>query len=294
MVPATEIRTYYDQPVVREPVWTWEVPAYFFAGGLAGAASPLALAARLTDDHELARVLETAAAAAAAVSPILLVSDLGRPDRFYNMLRVFKPTSPMNVGSWVLTAYAPAAVGVVLLDRLGRFDRLRTTARLVAAALGPVLATYTAVLLADTAIPVWHEARRELPAVFAAGALASAGAVGVLASPPDVAGPARRALTIGAAAEVVAVAAMERNLGPLASPYREGRAGRLGRAARFAIGAGAMVAATAGRSRRVAAVAGGTAVLAGAACERFAMFAAGHQSARDPRATVGPQRARLA
>jgi len=244
-------------------------------------------------------VLEVAAAAGAAVSPVLLIADLGRPDRFYNMLRVFKPSSPMSVGSWVLAGYAPAAIATVLLDQLGWLPpvrwlpTVRATARLAAAALGPVLATYTAVLLADTAIPVWHEARRELPVVFAGGALASAGAAGVLGLAPAAARPARRAVLIGAAFELGAVGFMEHQLGALASPYKAGRAGRFAAAARWSTASGAALIATFGRTRRLAAVTGAMAVLAGAVCERWAVFDAGTQSAGDPGATAGPQRARL-
>lgn len=292
MVPEAEIRTYYDQPVIRGPVWTWEIPWYFFAGGLAGASAPLALAARATGRVDVARVLETAAAAGAAVSPILLVADLGRPDRFYNMLRVFKPSSPMSVGSWALAVFAPAAIGAALLDRLDWFPTARAVAGVAAAVVGPMIATYTAVLFADTAVPVWHEAHRELPAVFAGSALASAGAAGVVGLAPESAGPARRALIAGAALELGAVIAMERALGPLASPYRHGRAGGFAQVAKASTAGGATVVATLGRTRRGAALSGAAAVLIGSVCERWAVFSAGRQSARDPRATVGPQRAR--
>ncbi len=111
----------------------------------------------------------------------LLVSDLGRPERFPSMLRVFKVTSPLSVGSWVLAAMGPAAAGAAVADRLGVFPRLGRAAEAVAGLLGPALATYTGTLVADTAVPVWHEAGRELPFVFAGSAAASAGAAAVLA-----------------------------------------------------------------------------------------------------------------
>ena len=89
--------------------------------------------------------------------------------------------------------------------------------------LGPALSTYTAALLADTAVPVWHEARRELPFVFAAGAAMSAGSAVALAGGGA---PARRLALVGAAGELAATTAMERRLGELGEPYREGTAGR--------------------------------------------------------------------
>ena len=122
----------------------------------------------------------------------LLVSDLGRPERFPYMLRMFKVTSPLSVGSWILAAMGPAAAGAAVSDRLGIFPRLGRAAETVAGLLGPALATYTGTLVADTAVPVWHEAGRELPFVFAGSAAASAGAAAVLLTPAADAGPARR------------------------------------------------------------------------------------------------------
>ena len=192
-------------------------------------------------------------------SPILLVADLGRPERFYNMLRVFKPSSPMSVGSWVLAVFAPGRrrnggprpAGLVPAAADGRRQRPRRCS-------GPVLATYTAVLFADTAVPVWHEAHRELPAVFAGSALASAGAAAVIGLPTGSAGPARRAVVDGRGRELGAVAAMERALGPLAAPYRDGPGWSFRPGGEGAHRAAAQrVVATLGRSRRWAAIGGG-------------------------------------
>src|SRR5436309_802291 len=91
MVPRAEPRTYYDRPVLKKPVWKWYVPAYFFTGGLAGASSTLAWAARLRGNDRLARRAALVSLANVAVSPALLIADLGRPGRFANMLRVAKP-----------------------------------------------------------------------------------------------------------------------------------------------------------------------------------------------------------
>lgn len=301
VVPAAEVRTYYDHPVIKPPVWKPEIPWYFFAGGLAGASSTLAALAAVAGDHHVARVARRAAAGAALACPPLLIADLGRPERFLNMLRVFKVTSPMSVGTWLLTAYAPTATAAAVLHELdalpvlGRhaLPVLRRVTSGVAAALGPLVATYTAGLVANTSVPVWHEARRILPFVFAGGSITSAGALVTAALPPRHAGRARRVALAGAALEAAAIAARERRLGELAEPYHTGRAGRLERAAKGLTAAGAAVLATQGRSRRPAAVAGGALVLAGQAAERWAVFRAGFQSAENPKHTVGPQRRRL-
>jgi hypothetical protein len=160
--------------------------------------------------------------------------------------------------------------------------------------LGPALATYTGTLVADTAVPVWHEAGRELPFVFAGSAAASAGAAAVLLAPPGDAGPARRLVLAGALLELGAAQAMERRLGELGEPYHQGPAGRLARLAKACTAAGAGLVAAGGRRRRGVAAAGAALVLAGSACERWAVYKAGFQSARDPKYIVGPQRARMA
>ena len=158
MVPEAEFRSYYGRPILKEPAWTIEVPWYFFAGGMAGASAPLAVAARMTGNDRLARGALTVAAAGVAVGTPLLVSDLGRPERFHHMLRVFKPTSPMSMGSWVLAGLGPSAVNAAVSEWFGIFPRLGRVAEVVSGLLGPALSTYTAVLVANTAVPVWHEA----------------------------------------------------------------------------------------------------------------------------------------
>jgi len=281
--------SYYGRPILKAPVWKWYIPAYFFTGGLAGASSTLALAAQVTGNRGLRRTALGAAAAGVAVSGPLLVVDLGRPGRFLNMLRVAKPTSPMSVGSWLLAAFVPAAFAAAFSDITGRVPRLGRAAAAGAGALGPVVATYTAVLVADTAIPAWHDAQRELPFVFAGSSAAAAAGAALAFTPVGSAGPARRLAVVGAALEVSASRAMERRLGPVAGPYTDGRAGRLARAAEACTLSGAALAALAGR-RRPAAVAAGALLCAGSVLTRFSVVRAGFESAGDPQATVGPQR----
>jgi len=292
MVPEAEFRSYYGRPILKEPAWTLEVPWYFFAGGLAGASAPLAVAARVTGNQRLASSALTVAGAGIAASVPLLVSDLGRPERFHHMLRVFKPTSPMSMGSWALAAMGPAAVGAAVSDRLGILPGLGRVAEVISGVIGPSLCTYTGALVANTAVPVWHEARRELPLVFAGSALASAGAASTLLTPAADAGPARRLAVTGAVVELAAGQVMERRLGELGEPYHQGVAGRYARLAKGCTATGAAAIGLAGR-RRPLAIAGAGLLLAGSAFERLAVYKAGFQSARDPKYVVKPQRARL-
>jgi formate-dependent nitrite reductase membrane component NrfD len=285
--------SYYGRPILKEPVWKPTVPIYMFTGGLAGACSVLSLAARLAGKRRLARVSLYVGLAAEAPSPLLLISDLGRPERFLNMLRVFKPTSPMSVGSWILGVSNGATTTAAVCEVLGVAPRLKLAAAVVSASAGAPLSVYTATLISNTAVPVWHEARRELPFLFAAESAASAGAATALVLAPREAGPARRLALLGVAASELVAARMRKNLGPHAEVYENEEAGQYERLARVAGFAGSALLAGRGRRGRVASIAGGTLVLGSALARRWSVFRAGFQSARDPRYTVEPQRARV-
>jgi len=284
--------SYYGRSIVKEPVWKSEIPLYFWTGGIAGASAVLHGVARLTGNEALAKRALYIGAVADVASPLLLVKDLGRPERFLNMFRMFKVTSPMSVGSWVLFASGGATTTHAACEVLGILPRFKAFATGVSALFGAPLAVYTATLISDTAVPVWHEARRELPFVFAGSSAASAGAACALIAPPRSARPARRLAIAGAALELTAASVMERRLGFLAEPYRRGRAGTLSTAAKALTAAGALTMLLQGR-RRGGAVGAGALLLAGSLAERLAIFRAGLDSARDPRYTVVPQRQRV-
>ncbi|WUI02652.1 polysulfide reductase NrfD [Spirillospora sp. NBC_00431] len=294
MVPDAEFTSYYGKPVLNPPVWkASDIAAYFFLGGLAGAGSTLAAGAQLTGRPAAARALKVSSLAAIAGSTAALIHDLGRPGRFLNMLRVMKPTSPMSVGSWLLAAYGPAVGAAAVLDVTGLFPRLGAAATAGAAALGPPVAAYTAVLAADTAVPAWHEAHRELPFVFVGSAAAAASGMALLAAPVRETGPMRTAAVLGTALELAAAKVLERRAGIVAEPYKEGAAGRFVRAGEVLSAAGAAGGVLLGGRGRAAAALSGAALLAGSACTRFGVFHAGLRSARDPKYTVIPQRERL-
>ena len=289
----TGMRSYYGRPILKEPVWTWEIPTYFFTGGLAGASAVLSSAARVTGDKELSRKALYIGTVADLVSPALLISDLGRPERFHHMLRVVKVTSPMNLGSWVLLVSGGASTTAAALQLLDKWKPVRVAASIVAALAGPPLATYTGVLVADTAVPVWHDGRHELPWIFGASAAASAGAAASIFVRPENAGPARRVAVAGVLAEGALMQAMELRLGKVGEVYHQGAAGKLSWAAKGLSVAGAALLAKRGRKSRASAVVGGALVCAGELCLRWAVFKAGIQSARDPKYVVESQRLRI-
>jgi DMSO reductase anchor subunit len=294
MVPDAGFTSYYGRPILNKPTWeARDIAGYFFLGGLAGAGSVMAAGASLTRRPVTARALKISSLLAIGGSAAALIHDLGRPERFHHMLRVLKPTSPMSVGSWLLSAYGPAAGAAAVLDVTGLFPGLGRAATAGAAALGPAVAAYTAVLAADTAVPAWHDAYRELPFVFTGSATVAAAGMALIAGPIRENGPARGAAVLGTLVESAATKVMERRLGMVAEPYRQGRAGKLMKAAEVLSLAGSAGAALlAGRSR-TAAVLSGTALIAASACARFGIFHAGVQSASDPKYVVEPQRERL-
>jgi hypothetical protein len=208
------------------------------------------------------------------------------------MLRVVKVTSPMSVGTWLLSGYAPLALAAAASAATGKLPRIGLAATIGAAGLGPAVAAYTSVLLGATAAPAWHDARRELPYLFVGSAATAAGGLGLLAVRPDRAAPAARLAALGAITELTAERQLDRRLGAGAEPYRTGKAGALMRAGRI-LAVGGAVGALVGRRSRALSALSGAALLVGSAVTRFGVFEAGRASVRDPKFTVGPQRERL-
>lgn len=304
-VPPAEFRSYYGRPVIKPPVWKWDIPAYLFTGGLSAGSALIATGADATGRPGLRRAARWMSLGGIGASTYFLIHDLGRPDRFLNMLRVAKPTSPMSMGTWVLAAFGPgigvAAVSELagLLPQSGPLGLARRVLPALgrigghgAAATAPALATYTAVLVADTAVPAWHESYRALPFVFSGSALASGSGAALLAAPLSESGPARRAAVAGAAMELAASHVVENRLGLQSEAFHQPRPRRLLRAARALTAAGGVGALVSGRSR-VLTVLSGLALVAGSACTRFGVYEGGVESAKDPKYTVVPQRERL-
>ena len=306
-VKAADFESYYGHNVVKPAPWGHEVAAYLFLGGVAGGSGLLAAGAQLTGRDRLRRNARLGGMGALGLGAVALVADLGRPDRFYNMLRTFKVTSPMSVGSWILSAFGGAfAVGAAAeVDRLtgsrlplGPLRRLLLVAEvpsaLAAGAIGPPLAVYTAVLLSDTATPTWNAMHRDLPFVFVSSAGLAASGLAMVTTPTSETGPARTLAAIGVVGDIVAMRYLERRMDPVAAePLHHGTAGRLlAWSERLAVigGLGAVLVG----HRRPTAIVSGLALLAASACTRFGVFDAGIESAKNPRYTIEPQKRRLA
>lgn len=289
MVPAANPRSYYGLPIVKRPAWTQEVPWYFFVGGTSGALAATSMVARWSANAGLERRARRLALAGALVSPALLISDLGRPSRFLNMLRVFRPTSPMSLGSWTLAGFGSALGAAEAAELVGLPAAMVGTAEVAAGILGPILSTYTAVLLGDTANPIWRGARHLLPFVVSGSSMASAGGALCVAGPEGDLRSARLMVVAGTAVEQISFFAMERQLGALAEPYAEGRAGTLNKIQRASSLLGAALIAALGRRSRLGAAVGGVLTLVGSAALRQCIYQAGFQSAEDPAYLVRSQ-----
>ena len=294
MVPEPEFESYYGRQIIKTPTWkTPDVPLYLFLGGLAGASAVLAEGAALTGNRALERATRVVAASGAGLGTVFLVHDLGRPERFLHMLRVFKVTSPLSVGSFILAPFSALSSAAAASQVTGRLPRLGRLAGIGAAGFGPPLVTYTAALVANTAVPAWHEAHRELPFVFAGSGATAAGGMAMVLVPRPGSAPARRMALLGAAVELTAAQLLKRRLGMLAEPYEQGRSGLLMRTA-SRMTAGAAVLSILGRRSRLATALCGATYVAASLTTRFGVFEAGLASARDPKYVVVPQRERLA
>lgn len=306
-VPDAEFSSYYGQPVVKPVPWDHKISAYLFVGGIAGTSGIIAAGAAATGNDVLRRNSRLTAMVTVGLSGAALVADLGRPERFLNMLRTIKLTSPMSVGTWILTGYSAFAGVTTATEVLGLLPArgpLRPLSRVVAPLTGPAtvgqalfgapLAAYTAVLLSDTAHPVWHESRLHLPFVFVGSAALASGGVQMALTPVVHAGPARRLALLGVGTELVAMHQLEEHLARLRidEPITSGQgAGKLKMAKALTIvgGVGTLLS---GRSRLVA-LASGAALATASALTRMGVVEAGIESAKDPQYTVRLQKDRL-
>lgn len=296
--PRRDDPTYYDRPILKAPVWKPYIPLYYFVGGAAGAAFVLGAAAQFDGSRDLdtfVRRCHWIGIVGSSIGGVFLIADLGRPERFLAMLRVFRPTSPMNVGAWVLAVAPTSAFTAGLFARTGGvLNRLGEAAGITSGVFGASLATYTGVLVANTAVPLWQESRRILPILFGASAMASAAAIYDIFFDD----PRGRRVTYtfgltGRIAEMVAASALERQTSVVprvGRPLHDGLTGYAWRAATVLTTASLIATVFPVKSRKKHVVAGILGA-AGSLLVRFAVHYAGMRSARDPRATFHHQRA---
>lgn len=299
-VPSRQSRenpSYYGQPMLKQPVWIWSIPAYFYVGGLAGVGATFGAAAQLIAPQSMRSLIVRSrwvATAGGAVSTALLVHDLGRPSRFLNMLRVFRIQSPMSMGSWILTIFSSAAGAAAVLPFGPRIFRpLANFFGFVAGVFGLGLSGYTGVLISQSAVPVWQASYRITPILFLASGTAAASSFFEFfklnrreASAIEWFG------AMGKVVELAAAFALESNVHRIervGRPLREGFSGLLWQSAKALTIASAILSILPGKSRPRRMVAGALGSIA-SLCLRFGVFYAGQASARDSRASFEQQR----
>jgi hypothetical protein len=284
---------YYGIHMLKEPQWTAEIPLYFFVGGVAGASSVIGTIAEWTGlDDKIARDARWAAAVGAMVSSGLLISDLGRPSRFLNMLRMFKPQSPMSMGAWILAGFGTFSganlFAQLMQDYLGPnvvISVLKHSSQALSALFGLPFHNYTGVLIGATAIPVWNHNIRSLPIHFGTSGLLAGTSVLELMGNED--STALNLIGIGAATmETYEGFHLEFKRDPrINEPLKHGVSGWVTRAGGVLSGpvplALRLAALVGGRRspklRRWAAWSG----IAGSILTRYGWVQAGHASARD-------------
>jgi hypothetical protein len=296
--PRRDDPTYYDRPMLQEPVWEWAIPLYYYIGGLTGASLVLSAAAQLKQAAALDLLIQRGhriGFIGSLVSGGLLIYDLGKPSRFLNMLRVFRPTSPMNMGAWILSGTGASATGALLLrQRGGLLGNAGGFLGLIAGVFGIGLSTYTGVLVANSAIPIWQESRKALPVLFGSSALASLGCTfDIFCERPEARRITNLIGNVGRAAELMAGMAMERHASAVprvGRPFKRGISALMWRGAAFLTFASLVVSTLPNRSRK-SRIAAGLLGTAGSLLLRVTVEHLGAVSARDARASFHQQRA---
>lgn len=287
--PASTQESYYGLPVLKKPVWTWEVPLYFFLGGIAGVSACIGLGAQLSHgDPALIRAALWMGLIGASICPVLLIADLGRPSRFLNMLRVFKLRSPMSMGAWILVAFSGCIFLAVASDELilhgftgPIWIALRWIGEFTAAITGLLLASYTGVLIGATAIPVWSQNREILPPHFLTSGLGSSSGIlellGFMVPATQILG------FVASGLETLLDIFLEVRGRPVDAPLHKGKSGWMLRIAGFVEGPASLslrLFISGPRGRYAAALC----FIAGAFLNRYGWIWAGGASAQDPQA----------
>jgi formate-dependent nitrite reductase membrane component NrfD len=303
---------YRDVPILKKPVWNHEIAAYFFLGGVSAGSAVIGSLAEVFggEQHKkLAHAAHYVSFATFLPCPPLLIDDLGMPSRFLHMLRVFKPSSPMNLGAWTFAVHGAGATLTVMRmlaadGKLPVFGSvLRFLPERLLAGLGLpsslLLAGYSGVLLGTTSIPVWHQSQL-LGGLFTASAFSTgAAAVNLLSNVTERDGDQDILAPISLAAGAVELALLAgyfATSGRAAQPYREGLPGKLmGSAVAVMLLSAALRVASLGarkRGRTLLGAVSSIATLAGGALLRWAVIKAGRSSAADREGTLHAMRPR--
>src|SRR5690242_11677407 len=244
--------------MLKAATWIWSIPTYFYVGGVAGVGTALGTAAQIFAPDSMGSLVARSrwvGIIGGAVSAILLIHDLGRPKRFLYMLRVFRLSSPMSIGSWILSVFSICVGGAATLSLGPRFlAPLAKPLGFVAGLLGLGLSGYTGVLISQTAVPVWRASYRITPVLFlASGAASTAALFEFFNLNHREAAAVERFGTMGKVTELLAAIALERNasrVSRVAHPLKTGFSGVLWQAAKVLTVAGIVLSMIPGKGRK--------------------------------------------
>ena len=298
--------TYYGRSQLKAaPFNNWVVGGYIFLAGLSGGAAIVSTVAEAVRGERAASVGRRGryvATLAPTVGAVLLIWDLHTPQRFYNMWRVFKTTSPMSLGTWILTGFIPSSMLGALAqfgsDVWPRWGWLRPAARIASAPsslTGAGLSTYTSALLSATSSPYFACEPRAQAVRFASSGIASGAAALVLGERDEASRDALNLVLGGAlATEFVATlahhrAAERKGVGPAL----KSRWGRIEKIALEGFGIALPLALHAAshltrdkRAKDALSDLAALATLAGSAMLRVSVLAVGEESARLPEVSL--------
>jgi formate-dependent nitrite reductase membrane component NrfD len=298
-------KNYYGIPPIKHAHWTWQIPVYFWIGGIGAGVHLFSTVAQLLghEDRALIRTSRYTVLLTMILSPILLIWDLGRPERFYNMLRIVKLRSPMSTQSWSLFLFGNLA-GLLATRQaaedglLGRGVISRLVMSLIPARLLSVLALpfglfvgfNTGNLISATSVPMWARNWMLMAPTFLTSGLSTAlsllslvlhlGHMGEKKTLRALRRAEKATLVIEGALFAASLARMSRWSKPLFSR----------KVAPLFVGGGILAGIVApmallfGRETRSKSLLASTLVLLGGLAFRFAMILGGRISADDPEA----------
>jgi formate-dependent nitrite reductase membrane component NrfD len=283
---------YYGLPMLKRPLWGWEIALYFFSEGISSGSFILATLADVCGSGRYSSLIRNARYMSAAMllpCPPLLIADLGRPERFHHMLRIVNLKSPMSLGAWAMTGFSQP----VALIALAQFAGLRWFPARAVSLIGLPFAffmlAYPGVLLSTTSIPIWARSRLLGPLLGCSSMASAASALAIAAALDPKSDEQTRGVihTIEKAAhigEALALAGYVATAGPAAAPLTRGTYSRMFKLGAFVVGIAvpALITATRQKPSRTTTFVSGLLSIAGALALKWSVVHAGHDSADDP------------
>jgi formate-dependent nitrite reductase membrane component NrfD len=282
---------YYGLPMLKRPLWGWEIAFYFFCEGISSGTYILATLADVCGGGRYPGLIRNAryiAFATVLPCPPLLIADLGRPERFHHMLRIVKLRSPMSLGAWALLGFSQPVALLALVQFAGLGFIPARALSLAGLPFAFFMLAYPGVLLSTTSIPIWARTRW-LGALLGSSSMATAASALAIATALDSKSHEgtreviHRIEGFAHTAEALALAGYVATAGPAARPLTRGRYSGMFRFGAFAVGivVPAIITVTRRKRGRASTIASGLLTLTGALALKWSVVHAGRDSAED-------------